>query len=859
MMRSVSILSALMLLGVLGAGCTKIRSCKAGTALLTIDYQGDAATANQLQLDITVNGGAAQTTTLSHSPGAATGTVEVDFSGAYPASATMDVVATALNNGTVVGTTTESIPVAAGCTAAQLTVGSFVTSDDMAGGGSDGGATPDMAPHVPSISLYAALNYATGKNPFGSVASDFNRDGKLDFAVANFGSNSISVAIGNGQGGFAPPTSIDVTSSPTGIVTADFDGKNGPDVAVLTGPAGASSASGAVHILLNDGTGKLVLAATSYAVGTGQGFIQTADFNHDAKPDIVVVNYGSNNSNMGVVNILLNRADGSGGMLGPQSITTSSDASALAVADFDGVSGPDIAVYDIHGAAQTADIRILLNNGSGGFSTTTVKGPFTITPGRSFNLVAADFDGKNGPDLVLTNGNIMLNDGTGTLGALTALTGFPSRCDAALAIDFDKDTHPDLFCSGFQGVNVLINKADGSGTFNAPASSVAATANSVSLGDFNGDGKLDAIVGNGDTSNAAIMLNDGSGKNTFIAARGATLGRATIAIEAADFNSDTHMDLISASETSGNVSLSLGDGKGALAAAIDFPTGLSGAAGLAVGDLNTDKKPDVVVVNPVASGGVRVLFNSGGGALAAPVPYTVGPTSGGVVLADLDGKNGFDIAVADTAGKVYVLINDGAGTFSAAGPYTTGAGAASIVAADFNQDGAIDLATANQSANTVSVLLNDGTGAFATAMTASYPSGTFAIGLTAGDIDGDAVADLVIANFQDATLTVYRNKADHTGAMVKLPDLSTDLNPRSVRVVDINMDGKAEIVASAQNGYALDVFPNLGSSSFGAAIGYCTSATPTAIGLGDLNGDGLVDVVVGTAYTVSDVLLNTSH
>jgi hypothetical protein len=855
MMRAIPIAIALTLL----LGCTKVRPCKNGTALLTVNYEGDATSADQLRLDISVNGGAAETTTLNHSSGASTGTVEVDFSGSYPTGATMDIVATALSNGNVVGMTTDSVAVVAGCTNAQLTIGGTGQEADMAGG-SDGGANPDLAPHIPSISLYAAINYPTGKTPFASVTADFNRDGKLDFAVANFGSNSVSVSFGDGAGGFGAPSSFDVTSSPTGIVTADFDGKNGPDVAVITGPSGSSGASGAVHILLNDGTGKLVLSATSYAVGTGQGFILTADFNHDAKPDIVVLNYGSNNSNMGVVNILLNKADGSGGMLPPQSVATSSDAFAFAVADFDNISGPDIAIFDIHGGGTpSSDIRILLNNGYGSFSTTTIKGPFTVPAGVTFNMLAADFDGKNGPDLVLTNGNIMLNDGTGTLGASTALSGFPTTCGDALVVDFNKDTHPDVFCAvPTGGVALFINKGDGTGTFNASASSVAATANSASLGDFNGDGKLDALVGNSDTASVTALLNDGTGQNTFIAARAVALGGATIAMAAVDTNADKNVDLIAASQTSGSFSVALGDGHGAFAAATNYSTGLAGIDGMAVADLNNDQKPDVVATHSIAAGGVRVLLNSSG-AFPTPVPYTVGAGSAGVVLANLDAKNGPDIAVADTGGNIYVLLNDGAGTFSVQGPFPTGAGASPIVAADFDQDGAIDLATGNTSANTVSVLLNNGSGVFTAAKTAAYPTGMLPIAAAVGDINGDTVADLVVANFQDATLTVYTNKADHTGTLVKLTDLATDLNPRSVAIVDINGDGKADIVATAQNGGALDVFPNLGNGTFGGAISYGTSTTPTALTLGDVNGDGLIDIAVGTAYTNSNVLLNTSH
>ena len=126
----------------------------------------------------------------------------------------------------------------------------------------------------------------------------FNRDGKPDLAVANNGSNNISVLLGDGSGNFAAAVAYAAGTGPRSIVTGDFNRDGKLDLAV------ANDTSNDVSVFLGIGNGTFV-AAVAYAAGTGPRSIVTGDFNLDGKPDLAVANATSNN-----VSILFGNGDG---------------------------------------------------------------------------------------------------------------------------------------------------------------------------------------------------------------------------------------------------------------------------------------------------------------------------------------------------------------------------------------------------------------------------------------------------------------------------------------------------------------------------------------------------------------------
>ncbi len=95
----------------------------------------------------------------------------------------------------------------------------------------------------------SAVNYNVGSGPYSVAVGDFNGDGKPDLAIANSGSNTVSILLGNGNGTFKAAANYCVGSLPESVAVGDFNGDGKPDLAV------ANYASGNVSILLGNGNG----------------------------------------------------------------------------------------------------------------------------------------------------------------------------------------------------------------------------------------------------------------------------------------------------------------------------------------------------------------------------------------------------------------------------------------------------------------------------------------------------------------------------------------------------------------------------------------------------------------------------
>ena len=238
----------------------------------------------------------------------------------------------------------------------------------------------------------------------------------------------------------------------------------------------------------------------------------------------------------------------------------------------------------------------------------------------------------------------------------------------------------------------------------------------VLLADVDGDGNLDAV--STDDTEASVVVAFGDGKGNFN--RGTLLqtgaGFGTYHVAVADLNGDGIPDLVGTVLNPGNdpgeIFVILGEGDRRFKKATHFNSGGYVASGIAVGDLNHDGIPDIVVANEGTQqggdyGSVAVLLGKGDGRYAKPVLYHAGKVPHAVVLGDFNGDGNLDVAVGSQSKQIHVLLGKGDGTFSA--PIASAGGSSGIAAADFNGDGKLDLATARSG---VSVLLGNGDGTF---------------------------------------------------------------------------------------------------------------------------------------------------
>jgi len=330
----------------------------------------------------------------------------------------------------------------------------------------------------------------------------------------------------------------------------------------------------------------------------------------------------------------------------------------VAIADLNGDGTQDVVVAD----ANSGIVGVLLGNGHGWF-----EPPMTYSSGASgpWSVAVGDVNGDGIPDIVVAN-------------------FFGRNC----------------------GVGVLLGNGDG--TFQPAVlygSSAVCGAQSVVIADLNGDGKLDLAV----AANGAIVVLLGNGNGTFQppvtypwgGGSGTDWGSNSLA--AADVNSDGKLDLVVATGTSdypfgnGTVAVLLGNGDGTFQAAVDYDSGGWYASSLAIGDVNGDGKPDIVVANHCITypcGVLGVLLGNGDGTFQAAATYGTGGMGWAQpVIADVNGDGKPDVVVANDcatstckSGNVAVLLGNGDGTFQPAVTHAFGGYGLAVAVADVNSD-----------------------------------------------------------------------------------------------------------------------------------------------------------------------------
>jgi hypothetical protein len=370
----------------------------------------------------------------------------------------------------------------------------------------------------------------------------------------------------------------------------------------------------------------------------------------------------------------------------------------------------------------------------------------------------------------------------------------------------------------------------------------------IAVADFNKDGKLDLVI----WSNSSMVVMLGNGDGTFKAPiTAASQGGAPVV---GDFNGDGIPDLaISAVPAS----ILLGKGDGTFQTPVFSGNVFFAGFGVAAGDLNGDGKLDVIAGS---NDGIFVMLGDGRGNLSNPVDIGFGPNPVQVALADVNGDKKLDAVVLDSLGSAFwVLLGNGDGTFQAATRYPMSAAqglAPGILIADLNGDGNLDVAVTGATLvpnaqfvynnGTILVFSGNGDGTFQPGVQYNASANT-TWALVTGDFNSDGLPDLVFVSGRQSTPT-------QVGLMFGKPD-GTFQSPSTYPVgqipglpvlADLNGDGVLDmVVANAGIVGNLSVLIGNGDGTFQPAVTYPTAFGAGSVVVGDFNGDGKPDLAVG--------------
>ncbi|RME46808.1 MAG: hypothetical protein D6795_14945, partial [Deltaproteobacteria bacterium] len=335
-------------------------------------------------------------------------------------------------------------------------------------------------------------------------------------------------------------------------------------------------------------------------------------------------------------------------------------------------------------------------------------------------------------------------------------------------------------------------------------------------------------------------------------------GSEAAIVESADLDGNGDPDLVVSDQAKRLLWSVVNRGDGGFTAPVSVAVTTNGSETplhMAIADFDGDLFPDVAVARPLDDA-VSLLFGRGDGRFDPFETLSVGGTGNDdpvdLAAADLDGNGSIDLAVVNSASEtVSILLNDGTGTFEEIPqlPLSRGSVPRRIAAGDLDGNGTIDLLVTLGGSDALAIGLGNGDGTFRSGGTVSV--GDFPNGVALADFNKDGNLDAVVANEgtsrQDDSLTILLGSGDGTfGTVFDVPAGGNE--PHNVVVGDRDGDTNPDIVVSFPEENAFFTFYNLaGDGTFGTIFRNIILLSPVfGVTLGDYDGDD--DLDLATTY-----------
>jgi hypothetical protein len=474
-----------------------------------------------------------------------------------------------------------------------------------------------------------STDFGTGGWANSVAIRDLNADGRPDLAVAadffacevddngnyicNYMSSLVSVLLGNGDGAFGAATDFGTDyGGATAIAIGDLNADGTPDLVTV------NSYATTISVLLGKGDGTFGGIWPALLTGTSPTSVAMGDLNMDGKLDLATANteYAGDR---GTLSVLLGNGDGTFGAKNLGRFGTGYSPTSVAVGDLNADGKADLVATTTQPYYTGRYVSVQLGNGAGTFGGNklflTGTSPTCIAVGDlnadgRLDVVTANFDNVGGTGISAVS--VLLGNGDGTLGPKTDFVTGANPVSVAIA-DLNADGKLDLATASSLLSTVSVLLGNGNGTFGARTDFFTGSGPaSIAIGDPNADGKPDLMTADYNSNTVSVLFGNGNG--TFGTRAWFPTGPNPASVAIGDLNTDGKLDLVTANAGSNSLSVLLGIGDGNFGAKTDYGAG-SNPRSVAIADLNTDGKPDLAAGNSYHS--ISVLLGNGDGTFEA--------------------------------------------------------------------------------------------------------------------------------------------------------------------------------------------------------------------------------------------------